>query len=117
MAQMSDTEAKIWNLTMRVRTLTGEVAALEQARNAPLLHSSTSGYILVANNVDVWSDVHPDLASAQEEQAEIVTPTVIYALISLALLEPALAPCTHRRLRQITHALLQCEDCGAELDS
>lgn len=28
-----------------------------------------------------------------------------------------LAPCTHRRLRQITHALMQCEDCGAELDS
>lgn len=27
------------------------------------------------------------------------------------------ASCTHRRLRQITHALLQCEDCGAEMDS
>lgn len=52
-----------------------------------LLHASTAGYILVANSVDVWSDVHPDLASAQEEQAEIVTPTVVYALVSLALFD------------------------------
>lgn len=52
-----------------------------------LLHAETSGYVLVANSVDVWSDVHPDLASAQEEQAEIVTPTVVYALVSLALFE------------------------------
>jgi hypothetical protein len=82
-----------------------------------LLHADTAGFVLVANSVDVWSDVHPDLASAQEEQAEIVTPTVVFALVGLELFEPAPAPCTHRRLRQITPALLQCEDCGAELDA
>jgi hypothetical protein len=53
-----------------------------------LLHAETAGYVLVANNVDVWSDVHPDLASAQEEQRDdLGTPTVVYALMPLELFE------------------------------
>jgi hypothetical protein len=86
-----------------------------------LLHADTCGYVAVETLTEgglelVDSTVWPDLHSAREAVGDDGSVTVM-AIVGLALFGPALAPCTHRRLRQITRELLQCEDCGAELDA
>lgn len=90
-----------------------------------LLHADTAGYVLT-HDFDgepmVWGhEIFPDMETALEERVDAERvydqPLTVMAIVGLERFGPELAPCTHRRLRQITHALLRCEDCGAELDS